>query len=369
MSLEYGDFIHPSDKKALAALKAIPAFDLVLKKFMSVVGEKMFKIETTSSYLKLGENQMPEIYAILVKVCDKLRIEVPELYLALDREPNAYTYGDTDIFIVLNSGLLETLTPEQLETVIAHECGHIVCRHVLYSTMAQFFLTGADFFRNGILSAAVIASLQYAFAYWMRCSEFSADRVAAVYHGSAAPVVDVMMALSGGTHNLKYTTSKEAFFKQAEEYRELVKESKYNKLLEFIQFGQMTHPLNAYRAYAINEFYSKYSEKTGGEREETASEKKNEYALSIAYEFEKPKSVLKRAKCASEKRLEVCIGNETHYIEKNTEKTLRLKRGKYELSITNTVVKVEYKLNLRYNTKLIVRRDGESGELSVSEEL
>lgn len=139
MSLEYGDFIHPSDKKALAALKAIPAFDLVLKKFMSVVGEKMFKIETTSSCLKLGEEQMPEIYAILVRVCDKLQIEVPELYLALDRAPNACTYGDTDVFIVLNSGLLETLTPEQIETVIAHECGHIVCHHVLYSTMANFF--------------------------------------------------------------------------------------------------------------------------------------------------------------------------------------------------------------------------------------
>lgn len=41
--IEYTDFIHPSDKKALEALKAVPGFDLVLKKFMSIVGEKCFK--------------------------------------------------------------------------------------------------------------------------------------------------------------------------------------------------------------------------------------------------------------------------------------------------------------------------------------
>ena len=31
MSIQYQDFIHPSDKKALDALKAIPGFDVVLK--------------------------------------------------------------------------------------------------------------------------------------------------------------------------------------------------------------------------------------------------------------------------------------------------------------------------------------------------
>ena len=103
------DFIHPLDRKALEALKAVPGFDAIVKKFMSIVGEKMFKIESTSSYLQLGPDQSPEIHAILVKICKKLNIHpIPDLFLALDRTPNAYTYGDTDIFIVIHSGLLET---------------------------------------------------------------------------------------------------------------------------------------------------------------------------------------------------------------------------------------------------------------------
>ena len=130
-----------------------------------------------------------------MKVCKRLEIDIPDFYLALDREPNAYTYGDTNISIVITSGLLETMTLKQLETVLAHECGHIVCRHVLYSTMGRYILQGAELFVGGFISRAIVTSLQYAFSHWMRCSELSADRVAAYYHMSSEPVIDVMMAL------------------------------------------------------------------------------------------------------------------------------------------------------------------------------
>ena len=101
MAEKYQDFIHPSDKKAMEALKDLPGFDFVVKKLMSIVGEKMFKIENTSSYLQLGSDQLPEVYAMLVKVCKKLNIDpIPDLFLALNRTPNAYTYGDTDISVI-----------------------------------------------------------------------------------------------------------------------------------------------------------------------------------------------------------------------------------------------------------------------------
>ena len=260
MAIEYNHFIHPSDRKAMAALKAIPGFDTIMKKGMEIIGERMFQLEVTSSYLKLGPDQLPEIYNILLKVCGRLGIEdLPNLYLKLDRAPNAATYGDTQVFIVINSGLLETLTPDQVETVIAHECGHILCHHTLYTTMGMLILSGAAIFANGLLSAAVLTSLQYAFYHWMRSSEFSADRVSAFYRSSAEPVVDLMLTLSGGVGSLGYEFSREAFFKQAQSYKEMITGSTYNKVLEFIQFGLNDHPLNAYRAYEVNEFYKKFS--------------------------------------------------------------------------------------------------------------
>ena len=48
---------------------------------------------------------------------------------------NAYTYGETSTFIALSSGLIEHLDREELKSVIGHECGHILCKHVLYKTI------------------------------------------------------------------------------------------------------------------------------------------------------------------------------------------------------------------------------------------
>ena len=84
-----------------------------------------------STNLKLGPNQLPKYYNMLIPICDKLGIDVPDLYLKLDVYPNSYTSGDTHPFIVITSGLLETLPDELIPTVLAHECGHIACRHVL----------------------------------------------------------------------------------------------------------------------------------------------------------------------------------------------------------------------------------------------
>ena len=50
---------------------------------------------------------MPDIYNLVPPRCDKLGIDVPDLYLELNRDPNAYTFGDTEVAIVLTSGLLE----------------------------------------------------------------------------------------------------------------------------------------------------------------------------------------------------------------------------------------------------------------------
>ena len=126
------DFIHENDSKALNALKSIPGFDQFVKAFMKVYNEPSMKILNMSSKVRLSEEQCPRIYNLLVPICEKFSIPVPELYLELDRSPNAYTSGDTTIFITVTTGLLELMSDEEIQAVLAHECGHIVCHHVLY---------------------------------------------------------------------------------------------------------------------------------------------------------------------------------------------------------------------------------------------
>ncbi len=245
-------FIHPLDREALNALKAIPGFTQLLKAFMKVFSERQFRIENMSSNIRINEKQMSKYYDMLPPICDRLGIDVPELYLELDVSPNAYTAGDTQPFIVMTSGLLESLPDELIPTILAHECGHIVCHHVLYQTMGAMILGGFSFATGA--ANLITMPLKWAFAYWLRCSEFSADRAAALCDESPENVMRMCSYFAGYNKSFGEELNMEAFMEQALEYRELVNSSAWNKALEFYMYNQNSHPLSAVRAYECNEW-------------------------------------------------------------------------------------------------------------------
>lgn len=250
--LNHDLFMHESDRAALNALKAIPGFTPLLKAFMKIWNEKQFRIQNMSTNLRISEKQLPKYYHMLLPICEKLGIEVPEMYLELNVNPNAYTAGDTQPFIVLTSGLLEHMPEELIPTVIAHECGHIACHHNLYSTMGRIILNGAASFLG--LGELAIFPIQVAFSYWMRCSEFSADRAAALCDGTSDNIVQMCMRFSGLNKVVGLEADVEEFLHQAEDYRQMIHDSTWNKTLEFLMLSNADHPLNAVRAYECKEW-------------------------------------------------------------------------------------------------------------------
>ncbi len=245
-------FIHDSDRAALNALKKIPGFTPLLKAFMKVWSERLYRIMNMSSRIRLDERQMREYHDMLLPICDKLNIDVPDLYIELDVNPNAYTQGENQPFIVMTSGLLEAFPDELIPTVLAHECGHIVCHHVLYRTMGSMLLNGFAFMAGG--SSLVTRPLQWAFAYWMRCSEFSADRAAVLCDGAPDNMMQACSYFAGYNKCFPVELDMDVFMEQATEYNALVKSSIWDKALEFYLFNQNDHPLAAVRAYECNEW-------------------------------------------------------------------------------------------------------------------
>lgn len=156
------DFIHPEDAAALRQLESIPGFPTLVKKFYALGYEKLLYGTNMASNIRLSETQLPELYRRLPPICKLLGIPEPEFYLEMNPMPNAYTFGDTKIFIKVTSGLVEMLNDDEIDAVIAHECGHILCRHVLYHNMANLLLTGADAFGLlGLFSAPIRYALLY----------------------------------------------------------------------------------------------------------------------------------------------------------------------------------------------------------------
>lgn len=256
MSYEAKYYVHDSDRAALKALKAIPGFHQFVKSFMKIWSERQFRITNMSSCVRVNEKQLSQYYDMLPPICEKLGIDIPELYLQLDVNANSYTAGDTKPFIVMTSGLFETLPEELIPTVLAHECGHIACHHTLYTTMGNILLGGTTSALRSFVPYGRLATmpLEIAFFYWMRCSELSADRAAILCDGGAEKMSEVCMRLAGYDKDICAIASKDEFMVQAEEYREMVKSSKWDRTLEFLALSTLSHPLMTVRALECEEW-------------------------------------------------------------------------------------------------------------------
>lgn len=256
MAYEANYYLHDSDRAALKALKMIPGFQQFVKAFMKIWSERQFRITNMSSCVRINEKQLTQYYDMLPPICEKLGIEIPELYLQLNVTANSYTAGDTKPFIVITSGLFETLPEELIPTVLAHECGHIACHHMLYTTMGDILLGGTESALRSFVPYGGLASmpLEIAFFYWMRCSELSADRAAVLCDGGAEKMSEVCLRLAGYDKDISAFASKDEFMMQAKEYKEMVNSSKWDKTLEFLALRSLSHPLMTVRALECEEW-------------------------------------------------------------------------------------------------------------------
>ena len=245
MKVSYKDFIHPQDDAARRELESVPGFNLLVKWFLKFGLEQFLHGYFMANYIRLSKTQLPEIYNLLPPVAEKFGIEEPEFYLQMNPTPNAYTTGDERRFIVVTSGLLEHITDvKERESIIAHECGHIVCRHVFYMTMARMLsMAGFSF---GITSA-LVAPLDLAFKYWSRRCELSADRASAVYLGEVNPAMQALLRITGGPQQFTKDLNIEEYAAQSQAYYALQKDSKWHKLLQSYAVMNQGHPFSAVR--------------------------------------------------------------------------------------------------------------------------
>ncbi|OQZ00600.1 MAG: peptidase M48 [Candidatus Brocadia sp. UTAMX2] len=248
MSIPARYFIHSEDHAAMEKLKSIPMFSSCVKMFMKLITEQQMHGLNMANKIRLGPQQLPEIYQHLPPIREYLGIEEPEFYLEMNPIPNAYTYGDTKTFLTVTSGLVECLEDDELQAVIAHECGHIACRHVLYHTIAEMILKGGA----AAYKALAIASMpiRLALLYWYRRSELSADRAAAVVMKNAKPVVETMIRLAGGPKSITEKVNLDLYIQQADAYDKLT-DSTWDKILQGVAIMQTDHPFLSVRTREI----------------------------------------------------------------------------------------------------------------------
>lgn len=241
------DFNHPEDAAALRTLESIPGFPALVKKFLQIGFEQMQYGVNMASTIRLSPTQLPHLYNHLPPICKRLGIAEPEFYLEMDPMPNAWTFGDTNIYITITSGLVELLNDEELDAVIAHECGHILCRHVLYHSLAEYVLRGVD--SLGLLGKLALP-FEVALYYWYRKSELSCDRAAAIAT-SPEIVASAMARLSGGPKEITSKINLKEWMRQADIYDQIYNDGVWNKTLQISVTLARSHPFSAVRVREI----------------------------------------------------------------------------------------------------------------------
>jgi len=199
IGLTADNFRHSLDLEATNTLKQLPGFDILIRSVLGSVGEQFFYLNNIASSVLVGENQLPDLHNLLLEACKVLDLEPPQLYIQQNSVPNAYTFAmrGEKPFIVLHTSLIEMLTPEEVQAVIAHELGHLKCEHGVYLTMANVMVLAASLLPTW--GAMLTQSLQERILQWVRCAEFSCDRAALLATQNPRTIMSVLMKLAGGS--------------------------------------------------------------------------------------------------------------------------------------------------------------------------
>jgi Zn-dependent protease with chaperone function len=237
---------HPADRAATAALKSIPMLDTVVRKLIEWQYEKAMRQTYLSNSVRIGENQLPELWANHEAACRILDMpQVYDLYVTETIGPNALSAGSKSPIVVFGSPLLERLGPGEQRAVLAHEIAHILSDHMLYRTALLILLrAGSGFpFPIGLPIRAVGAVL----LEWYRAAELSCDRAEALVVRDPRIVCRSLMVLAGGMHAEKFNL--DAFLAQAQEYEDWDDPS--DRVRRFFYEISATHPNSVRRVSEV----------------------------------------------------------------------------------------------------------------------
>jgi len=236
---------HPADRAALNTLRSIPGFDEVVKRVAGALGETGLRQLFLANAVQVGPTQRPKLDALYSEVIATLDWPVrPQLYVSQTPFVNAGAIGFEQPFIVLNSGTLSLLNPDEQRDIIGHELGHIMSGHVVYSTIAIIIMT-VGLNNLPFLAGIALMPFQLALLEWYRKAEFSSDRAGLLVTQDRETSLRTFLKLAGGGAG-DDAIDLDAFMRQASEYE--TQGTAWERVWKILNTAFRDHPFNTVRA-------------------------------------------------------------------------------------------------------------------------
>ena len=169
--------------------------------------------------------EAPQLHAMIERLCVQADLPKPKVAVANTRMPNAFALGRSpkSATVCATTGIMDLLSPAELEGVMAHELTHVANRDVMVMTLAAFFATIAayivqfGFFFGGtsgddddgpsamvllLVSLAVYVVSFFLMQALSRYREFAADRGSALITGRPSALASALVKISSGMHRI-----------------------------------------------------------------------------------------------------------------------------------------------------------------------
>ena len=171
---------------------------------------------------EVSPQEAPQLHAMIERLCVQADLPKPKVAVANTPMPNAFAIGRSpkSATVCATTGIMDLLSPAELEGVMAHELTHVQNRDVMVMTIASFFAAIAAyivqfgfFFGGGGMGQSdddspsmavviLVSLLVYAISFLLlqalsRYREFAADRGSAIITGRPSALSSALMKISG----------------------------------------------------------------------------------------------------------------------------------------------------------------------------
>jgi heat shock protein HtpX len=158
---------------------------------------------------------------MIERLCIQADLPKPKIAVAQTNMPNAFALGRSQksATVCATTGIMNMLSPAELEGVMAHELSHVKNRDVMIMTIASFFASVAamvlqfgflfgggqsdDDDGPGIFAIIIVSLVVYVVSFVLmmalsRYREFVADRGAALVTGRPSALASALRKISSG---------------------------------------------------------------------------------------------------------------------------------------------------------------------------
>lgn len=194
---------------------------------------------------EVSPEEAPELHGMIDRLCAMADMPKPRVAISYTDLPNAFATGRSPnrAAVCVTTGILDRLTAEELEGVLAHELSHVAHRDVLVMTLASsagivagMLTRGAQYGAifggrgnnnnqggaAGFLIALLISLVVYAISFFLtrllsRYRELSADRAGAYLTQKPSALASALTKITGEiaaipNRDLRSTQKMNAFF-------------------------------------------------------------------------------------------------------------------------------------------------------------